>query len=114
MTFKTGGHSHDCQAQSLPVLSGRRYRRVMFEVGDLAGRIRQMVDASGLSDRAFATRCKLNPNILSTLLPRLRANPYAVELKTLAALARGGGTTIRALLFPELDAIARAQGPSPH
>ena len=46
-------------------------------------------------------KCGLHPNILSTLIPRLRRDPYAVEIKTLAAIAKGGGTTLKALLFPE-------------
>lgn len=101
MPAKTGANSLNCQRESAPVSTVKRYRRGMFEVGDLAGRIRQLVDASGLSDRAFAKRCGLHPNIFSTMLPRLEKNPYAIELKTLAAIAKGGGVTLKHLLFPD-------------
>lgn len=101
MPAKTGAHSFNCQADPSPVSAVSRYRRVIFEVGDLSGRIRQLVDASGLSDRAYAMNCALHPNILSTLVPRLLRDPYAVELKTLAAIAKGGGMILKALPFSD-------------
>jgi hypothetical protein len=74
------------------------------EVAGLPERIRQIVASSGKSARAFCEACGLNPNVLSTLLPRLDKDPFAVELKTLAAIAQGGGVSLRWLLFGEEDA----------
>lgn len=80
---------------------------MLAEVATIAGRIRWVIHARGLTQQSFAGLVQMAPSQLSVLLKRLDERPYAIELETVIRLAEAGGVTARWLLLGEGDPFGR-------